>query len=228
LDSLHRIGCLTRINDIIPLKNASVTMSADFHCDSLLHARVHQIANGRPSQIVNHQTLDFRCLARIRECRLHCPLRALTDSQRLWITQFLATESALAATKVAYKAKSEANNRVLSYEIAKNKSIVAALDVAAGRIPKVVVQTERETTEQRQRQQLIATVRKQLKAAETGSIAASKFSAQLERLQLGVKPEVEDDPETPEASSTDTQAFPIGSIIVQDGKRYQVKAEEMA
>jgi hypothetical protein len=140
--------------------------------------------------------------------------RALTDSQRIWVTQFLATGSALSATRAGYKTKSEANNRVLSYELAKNKSIVAALDVAAGNI-----KTEREI--------LIETVRAQLRAAEKGSVAASKFSAQLERLVLDGKPEVDDQPEAEALAVPGAQAFPIGSIIVQDGKRYEVKAEEI-
>jgi hypothetical protein len=138
----------------------------------------------------------------------------LTDSQRLWVTQFLATGNALSATKAAYKAK-PANARVLSYELAKNPSILAALDVAAGNI-----KSEREI--------LIETVRAQLKAAEKGSVAASKFSAQLERLVLDGKPEVEDEPEAEAPSVAGAQAFPIGSIIVQDGKRYEVRAEEIS
>jgi hypothetical protein len=144
---------------------------------------------------------------------------ALTDSQRVWVTQFIATGSALLATKAGYHAKSETNARVLSYELSKNKSIVAALDVAAGKI--IAVKSEREI--------LIATVRKQLRAAEKGSIAASKFTAQLERLEIGIKMgphEFADEPEE-ESPSVTAQAFPIGSIIVQDGKRYEVKAEEI-
>jgi hypothetical protein len=75
LYSLHRIGSLIRIDDIIPLKNAGVAVSAYFHCDRLLHARIHQIADGSPSKVVNHQTLDFRCRTRLWERGLHCPFR---------------------------------------------------------------------------------------------------------------------------------------------------------
>jgi hypothetical protein len=125
---------------------------------------------------------------------------ALTDSQRVWVTQFLATGSALLATQAGYKAKSEASNRVLSYELAKNKTIGAALDVANGK-----VKTDRE--------RLIDDVRAHLKAAEKGSVAASKFAAQLERLVLGAKPEAEDVPETPEAPSA--TKFHIGQLVNQ-------------
>ena len=128
---------------------------------------------------------------------------ALTEQQRIWVTQFLATGSALLATRTAYKAKSEANARVLSYEIAKNHRILAALDVAAGKASPVKTERERLiATEQRQRKQLIATVRKQLKAADKGSVAAQRLLAQLERLTLGSKmgrPRLIDDQDEPES-----------------------------
>jgi len=140
---------------------------------------------------------------------------ALTDSQRVWVTQFLATGSALLATKAGYRAKSEQNSRVLSYELAKNKTIVAALEVAAGK-----VKTEREI--------LIETVREQLRASEKGSIAASKFTAQLERLQLGVKPEAEDDPEAevsqPNADASPTPRSKVGDIVLVEGIKHRVTA----
>jgi hypothetical protein len=123
---------------------------------------------------------------------------ALTDSQRIWVIQFLATGSTLSATKVGYKASSDANSRVLSYEIAKNKTIVAALDVAAGK-----VKTEREI--------LIQEVTQQLKSAERGSIAASKFTAQLERLQLGVKPDADE----PIEDSQPNEVFEVGQLVTQ-------------
>jgi hypothetical protein len=132
----------------------------------------------------------------------------LTDSQRVWVTQFLATGSALAATKAGYKSKSEANARVLSYELAKNPSIVAALDVAAGKVSPV--KTERDV--------LIATVRRQLKAAEKGSIAASKFTTQLERLQLGIKMgphEISDVDEPVKAEEPSATSFYIGQLVTE-------------
>src|SRR6266404_3675814 len=137
---------------------------------------------------------------------------ALTDSQKVFVTQFLATGSALLATKAGYNAKSDANARVLSYKLSKNKTIVAALEVAAGR-----VKTEREI--------LIETVQAQLQASEKGSIAASKFTAQLERLQLGIKmgpheivdgdePEAEDSQPTAEAPKID-ESFYVGQLVNQ-------------
>jgi hypothetical protein len=102
---------------------------------------------------------------------------ALTPSQKIWIVVRLATGSALDATLAGYKAKSEANARVLSYELAKNPSIVAALNVAMGKTPAPA-------TVKNERARLVREVRKQLRAAEEGSVAASRLSAQLERLIL--------------------------------------------
>jgi hypothetical protein len=140
---------------------------------------------------------------------------ALTDSQRVWVTQFIATGSALLATQAGYKAKSEANARVLSYELAKNPSILAALDIAAGKVSPAKTARERLiATEQRQRKQLIATVRKQLKAAiaDHSHIAAEKLTAQLERLQLGVKPEAD---EPSGVSQPKAEAFKVGQLVTQ-------------
>jgi hypothetical protein len=123
----------------------------------------------------------------------------LTKSQQLWVLDFIVNGNALAATKAAYpKAKSDNNVRTLSYEVRKNKSILAALDAAEGR-----VRTERELfTEE---------VRAQLRASPKGSIAASKFSAQLERLVLGVPtpPIVDAVPAKPE------HTFQVNQIVTQ-------------
>jgi hypothetical protein len=132
---------------------------------------------------------------------------ALTESQKVFVTEFVATGSALLATKAGYHAKSDANARVLSYELAKNPTIVAALDVAAGK-----VKTDREI--------LIEEVRRQLRAAERGSVAASKFSAQLERLLLGGKLEVEEKPN----AEAPKPRLKVGDICVQSGQKYRVTA----
>jgi len=143
----------------------------------------------------------------------------LTTSQRVWVTQFLATGSALLATKAGYKASSYLNARILSYELAKNSSIVAAIDVATGR-----VRSEREI--------LIAEVKRQLKSAEKGSVAASRLAAQLERLILGGQPEIDDEPANdvqPDVNAKpSTQTFPIGAVLVQDNRKYRVVAEEIS
>ena len=145
---------------------------------------------------------------------------ALTEQQRIWVTQFLATGSALLATRTAYKAKSEANARVLSYEIAKNHRILAALDVAAGKASPVKTERERLiATEQRQRKQLIATVRKQLAAAEQGSTAAQRFTAQLERLTIGIKvsrPAIDDERETDSPIDAGTFGAPLAQKVPED------------
>jgi len=151
---------------------------------------------------------------------------ALTEPQKVFVLEFLTTGSVLQATKAAYNTSSEQNARVLSYELSKNPTIRAALDVAAGRVlPEMVTPAKIEPA----RKKLIALVRKQLKAAELGSVAASKFTTQLERLKLGIKagPHIHSDDEPENNSPTEPQTFPIGAVIVQDGKKYQVKAEEI-
>jgi len=129
---------------------------------------------------------------------------ALTAPQKLWVVVFVATGSALEATKTAYKAKSEVNARVLSYELAKNPKIIAALDAAQG-----VVRSERDM--------LVAEVKAQLRAAERGSIAASKLAAQLERLLLpGVSNAVNASPEAEDSSAeTPKIQFHVGQRVTQ-------------
>jgi hypothetical protein len=123
--------------------------------------------------------------------------------------------SALSATKAAYpKAKSDVNARVMGYELRKNKAIVAALDVAAGR-----VKTDRDI--------LIETVQEQLKFAEKGSIAAAKLTVQLERLQIGIKAgRHELLHEVPDAEPTEPSParFKVGDICTQSGEKFRVTA----
>ncbi len=137
----------------------------------------------------------------------------LTPPQRVFVVEFLATGSAFLATKVGYRAKSEKNSRVLSYELAKNPFIVAAVDVATGR-----VRSEREI--------LISEVQRQLKAAETGSIAATKLTAQLERLILGgQQEELDDEPANevePSSNSQKTIVAKVGDIVLVNGVQHRV------
>jgi phage terminase small subunit len=134
--------------------------------------------------------------------------RDLTKQQQLWVLDFLVSGSALSATKAAYHASSDVNARVMGYELRKNKSIVAALDVAAGK-----VKTDRDI--------LIETVQEQLKFAEKGSIAAAKLTVQLERLQIGIKAGRHEVPEPDEPSPA---RFKVGDICTQSGEKFRVTA----
>jgi hypothetical protein len=160
---------------------------------------------------------------------------ALTNPQKVFVVVFVATGSALEATKAGYKTKSEANARVMSYELAKNKSIMAALDVARG-------------IERSEKDLLVAEVRSQLRAAERGSIAASRLAAQLERLTVGatramaVEPNDDDveqpqendsqpDPEPPETDSNDLieapandRRYKVGELFLQNGCYFRAKS----
>jgi hypothetical protein len=119
----------------------------------------------------------------------------------LWLVVFVATGSALEATKAGYKTKSEANARVLSYELSKNPKIIAALDVAQG-----VTRSERDL--------LVAEVKSQLRAAERGSVAASRLVAQLERLLLPGASKVPTGSED-SLDEAETLRFHVGQIVTQ-------------
>jgi hypothetical protein len=156
---------------------------------------------------------------------------ALTPQQRVWVAHYLETGSIFEATEFAYPNATPKNANVMSYEIAKSPRVVAALAVASGK--PVTVESEREQlakTELKQRKKLIATVQKQLAAAEEGSVAATKLTTQLERLQLGITGiHLKDkSAKSPEVTEPSTQTFPIGAVITQDGKSYRVVAEEIS
>jgi hypothetical protein len=81
-------------------------------------------------------------------------------------------------TKMAYKCKSDETARSFGYQVQANPKIRLVLHRFFGdNSQHAIAKTDRE--------RLIATIRKQLRAAEPGSIAASRFVAQLERLLLG-------------------------------------------
>jgi hypothetical protein len=97
--------------------------------------------------------------------------RSLTPQQRAWVNAFVSNGGdPIGATRTAYHCKSERNARCLSYEVRKHPAVVAALGFWQGK-------TDRDL--------LIEQVRFQIRHAEPGSVAASRFIAQLERLILG-------------------------------------------
>jgi hypothetical protein len=138
-----------------------------------------------------------------------------------------------AATKAAYDCSSDDNAHTFSYQLLANIRVRRVLDFFDGKAttePPVPTETERN------RETLIAIVRKQLRAAPKGSTAASDFTNQLERLMLGGpkagrrkadKPEVEPAEVPTETDASPVQKFPIGSVIVQDNKKYRVVAQEI-
>jgi hypothetical protein len=136
---------------------------------------------------------------------------ALSPARQRWVTAFLANGgNALAATRLAYPDAKEKSIRCMSYEIRKLPEILDALEVYHGGPTREV---------------LLAEVRAAIRKAEPGSVAHQKLLAQRERLVLGIK--TGRHPVDGDADESDVQAFPIGSVIVQDGKKYHVKAEEI-
>jgi hypothetical protein len=141
----------------------------------------------------------------------------LSARQAVWaltyVQNFLDTGTcdSFLATKAAYKCASDETSRIFGYQVQANPKIRLVLNRFFGDSPEqAVLKTERE--------RLITIVRKQLKAAVPGSIAAEKFSAQLERLQLGIKlgPHVrEDDNAEPEAEASSETTFHIGQLVTQ-------------
>lgn len=96
-----------------------------------------------------------------------------TDQQRIFVSEFISNgEKAFEATKVAYPDAKPESQKVMQYQILRSSAVAAALELWTwlGR----GAQT-----------QMITLMSVQLKAAEPGSVAAEKFTAQLERLTIG-------------------------------------------
>lgn len=131
---------------------------------------------------------------------------ALSPARKSWVTEYINCGDAFAATRTAYPTATEKSVRCMAYELRKNSDIVAALEFYHGGITREV---------------LIAEVREAIRCAEPGSVAHQRLLSQLERLVFGMN-----DPEGA-AQEPSVQSFPIGAVIFQDGKTYQVKAEEI-
>jgi hypothetical protein len=132
-----------------------------------------------------------------------------------WLTYVLANHDFLEATRLAYKCKSAQSNKVLSYELRRRESIKRVLAIAAGQT--VAVPDEQPKPKRdRAREKLVATVRKHLRAAQPGSIAASKLLSQLEKLTVP-SPE-------PEASVVEESKHFVGELVSQNGQNFRVTA----
>jgi hypothetical protein len=107
---------------------------------------------------------------------------SLTAKQKAWTVAMLATGDSVLSTRLSYDCASVRQAEIMAREIRNMPAIRRAMAVIS-RQPIPTVEPEPE----RIRNRLIAAVRKHLRAAEPGSVAAAKFAAQLERLLLGVK-----------------------------------------
>jgi hypothetical protein len=139
------------------------------------------------------------------------PWQRLTTQQKVWTSAFIANGgSTSSATMKAYPRAKKSSVPAMSWELLKNPRIRAVLDFWAGKDDRV---------------RMVEIVRKQLDAAEPGSVSASRLTQQLERLLLGA-PEAGRRPGEPKKES-DSQRFKVGDVVEQDGKRYRIEAVEV-
>jgi hypothetical protein len=100
------------------------------------------------------------------------PFKKLTQQQKTWVLEYLSNgQDAIAAARVAYPSASPHSQVCISYQVAQSPAVQDALDIWKWRSP---------------REALIAVCKKNLRACEPGSTAATKFITQLERLMLGI------------------------------------------
>ena len=140
------------------------------------------------------------------------PWQALTSQQRIWCLAWLTNgHDAIAATEIAYRCSSPKNAACMSYEIRRHKNVVTFLEFYE-------VLTEGAPSREVQIAGALQTLRE---VPVYEQVKARRLLAQLTGCV------VKSDSEDGEPAEVSAQSFPIGSIIVQDGKKYQVKAEEI-
>jgi hypothetical protein len=148
--------------------------------------------------------------------------RALTLSQKSFVTVFLVTGDPIAATRFGYSPKSEQNCRVMSYELLANSRIASALAVATGQADESAARQKLHADKKR----LLHEVCRHLAKADDGSVAASKLLRQKDRLiqeiaellnpkVLAAKAVVKSGPD---------EFFAVGDVVRQAGVLYRVNA----
>jgi|HubBroStandDraft_1064217.scaffolds.fasta_scaffold241636_2 hypothetical protein len=145
--------------------------------------------------------------------------RTLTDRQRKWVDIVVTSNDPERATAEAFGATAnDAYAKMLQGKLETSPRVRAAIHLFYG-------YTEREV--------FLQDLKTDLRRSRPGSIARTKFAAMYAKLAFGADPE---DPEIPAAESEPTtdksgtdlaQQFPIGSVIVQDGRKYRVVAQEI-
>jgi len=144
----------------------------------------------------------------------------LTPKQQTFVRSYIesglstGTYDALAATQAAYEVTSK-NAVSMSYEVLGNKKIKAVLNLHFGRTQFDSILTDLEGV-------LSKTLKRDAKMGGL-SVATSKALEFYERHVQ--KPATSPVAESETESSV--QKFAIGSVIVQDDKKYLVKAEEL-
>ena len=134
----------------------------------------------------------------------------LTPQQRVWLASFVASAGdALAATKTAYRTANDHQAQVMTWELQRKPAILDAIATA-----------NNTATTEPTKEQLISECKRQLRAAEPGSVAASRLLAQLERLTLPDKPAEEDrqlevTPSLIEVTETPKPKYAVGQRVSQ-------------
>jgi hypothetical protein len=143
--------------------------------------------------------------------RVSPPFRRMTPQQKNWLLEYLRTGSLHSATKLAYPEANENSQRAMPYQILKAQAVRECLD------------WYRFHDAESSRQALIDLVRKQLDAAEPGSVSAQRLCAQLQSLTISNKPSSREEAPGPEESAQ-AQGSKIGDIVLVEGVKYRVTA----
>jgi hypothetical protein len=143
--------------------------------------------------------------------RVSPPFRRMTLQQQSWLVEYLRTGSFHSATKLAYPEANDNSQRVMPYQILKAQAVRECLDWYRFR--------DAESS----RQALIDIVRKQLEAAEPGSVSAQRLCAQLQSLTVSSKPSAPEPTPGPEEPAQ-AQGSKIGDIVLVEGVKYRVIA----
>jgi hypothetical protein len=143
------------------------------------------------------------------DLKASAPFRRMTGQQQLWLLEFLRSGSIHDATKAAYPAASKESQHSMSYQVPKSNAIRECLELLRWR--------DAESS----RQALIDIVRKQLDAAEAGSVSAQRLCAQLQSLTVVSKPSAPEPAPGPE-EPTQARGSKVGDIILQGNQKYRV------
>jgi hypothetical protein len=157
--------------------------------------------------------------------------RRMTGPQKNWLIEYLKTGSIHAATCAAYPDAKSESKATMGYQIQKSQAVMDCLDFLRFR------------DAQSSRRSLIDIVRKQLEAAEPGSVSAQRLCAQLQSLTLGAKAaaksaaeisgevveeEIEEPVDEQTEEPTHAQGSKVGDIILQGNQKYRVLSVDEA
>jgi hypothetical protein len=159
----------------------------------------------------------------ISELVKRAEFQILTIKQQTFVRAYVesgmttGTYDALSAVQSAYEVAAK-NAVILSYELLGNRRIKAVLNLHFGRTEFDSILTDLERA-------LSKTLKKDAKAGSL-SVATSKALEFYERhVKTSISPVAE--PTSEKETESSVQKFPIGAVIVQDDKKYLVKAEEI-